>query len=504
MATTTRMTHRFLLWMSLVVLLGCQPARWQDHGFRCHAPRPSDPATGYPYYEVRGTLDDDKEIIRGIMAYHYLWSEDVPQDVDPSLFTETSHGTPEDALVAYFDALTSSRLRPDGQPKDFCSHAYKVPEPAPANASTVDALYPSYGVTLSPVTHGGVRRFRAVDVLPGSPAEEQGLLRGALVTHVNNRPTADAANDAALWKDLWPASAGQQLSLVLADGGTVTLVSRGMSAASPVRVSRILDTPDGPVGYLFPVSFDESAEPLLLESVLAFRTAGVVDVILDLRVDGGGCVAVASALSAMLAGPQRTGGRMFSRMKANPMHLNEDDPALSIPFQHHAVFTHPTLSAGTPLPALNLSRVLVLAGPDTAGNGEFIINGLRGAGVDVVVFGARSYGNPNAGYPFEVCSMAYVPVAYELLNDQRQGFGFSGIPPNCPVEDTFNAALGQEQESLLAAALAWRQQGVCAPVSKVPNAGNPGAADALLDSWRGPVHKGWNRPMARLRSRSLP
>lgn len=131
----------------------------------------------------------------------------------------------------------------------------------------------------------------------------------------------------------------------------------------------VLEAPNQRVGYLLFTGFLGPAEQELKSAVeqltAANGGAGVSDLILDLRYNGGGYLTIADQLSYMIAGAARTQGKVFSQLVFNDRtHLLTPLPMRPPCFASRTVgFSTPP---GQPLPQLGLKRVFVLT---TRGHG---------------------------------------------------------------------------------------------------------------------------------------
>jgi carboxyl-terminal processing protease len=210
----------------------------------------------------------------------------------------------------------------------------------------------------------------------------------------------------------------------------------------------------------------------LVAAIEQMRTAGVTDLVLDLRYNGGGYLFLASQLAYMIAGPARASGRTFEGIQFNNKHTSID-PVTGQPLTPVPFFS--TTRANAPLPALNLSRVHVLTGGTTCSASESIMNGLRGVGVEVIQVGSTTCGKPYGFYPEDNCGTTYFSIQFRGINaagfgDYADGFspsntsGVAGTSvPGCSVADDFTAALGDPNEDLLQTALG-RIRGQSCPV----------------------------------------
>jgi len=208
----------------------------------------------------------------------------------------------------------------------------------------------------------------------------------------------------------------------------------------------------------------------------------VVDLVLDLRYNGGGYLAIASELAYMIAGPTATAGKAFERLVFNDKVIARDpitgEPLAPIPFLATAQGFSST--AGAALPSLGLDRVFVLTGSGTCSASESVINGLRGIGVQVIQIGATTCGKPYGFSPSDNCGTTYFAIQVQGVNEQ--GFGSYGdgfVPggigpagvPGCAVADDFAHDLGDPAEARLAAALSYRETGRCPELATTTGTG---------------------------------
>ncbi|MBS0395872.1 MAG: peptidase, partial [Proteobacteria bacterium] len=316
------------------------------------------------------------------------------------------------------------------------------------------------------------------------------LARGASVVAVDGvaLATATSAQLATLNAGLFPATAGETHSLEVLDYGatqprTVSITSATVSE-TPVKYAQVLSTASGPVGYVLFSDHIAPAESELVAAVNTFKTAGITDLILDLRYNGGGYLDIASELAFMIAGPAATSGKTFEQLTFNNQYPASVDPVTGggnspTPFWSQTPGITGGLAAGQALPALSLARVFVILGGDTCSASEAIINGLSGINVPVILVGGQSCGKPYGFYPQDNCGTTYFSIEFRGVNNQ--GFGdypdgfapvndsfATGLPvsmPGCPVADDLGHALGDPAEARLAAALGYRATGTCPAAS---------------------------------------
>jgi carboxyl-terminal processing protease len=454
---------------------------------RCAVPRTgTDPTTGRPYPDVAGSTTWENHWLRSWSNAYYLWYRELP-DLDPAAYSSTAN---------YFSLLKTSATTPSGKAKDPFHFTYTTTEWV---ALTQSGASVGYGAEWSVIARTPPRRLVIAYVEPNSPAANGGLQRGAELLTVDGVDFVNANDQASVDRlnaALFPSTAGPHSFTFRQNGASFSLTMNATTVTSrPVLIAKTLTTPTGPVGYILFNDHIATAESQLVDAVRQLQAANVTDLVLDLRYNGGGYLDLASELAFMIAGPTRTAGRTFESLTFNDKAPPGTNPvtggALSpTPFRSTANFNLP---AGTPLPALNLSRVFVLTGPGTCSASESIINGLRGIDVQVIQIGSTTCGKPYGFYPQDNCGTTYFTIQFKGVNakgfgDYADGFApqntVSATPlaapvPGCSVADDYSRPLGDPLEGRLQSALAYRSTGVC-PTGPTGSAGPDATADGLV------------------------
>ncbi|MEO8937676.1 MAG: S41 family peptidase [Burkholderiaceae bacterium] len=373
----------------------------------------------------------------------YLFYRDIVP-VDP-----TAYATPE----AYFNAL----IVPS---KDRFSFV----EPQ----SVADAFFNAgqdigYGGVFKLDTNG---RLRIGFVDAGGPLALQNVARGAEITTVAGIAVASLSTS-TLNAYLFPASVGTSVTLTVLDAGQT--VPRAITVAStnvvenPLPLVQVIPldatNPLSPtVGYLLFNDQIATSEAGLVAAVDTFRSAGVGDVVIDLRYNGGGFLYIASELAYMLGGNKIAAGATFEKLMFNDKHPEKtNDPANTVPF-------YTTTKLGQSLPTLNLSRVFVITAPGTCSASESIINGLTPF-LQVIRIGGTTCGKPYGFIQTNNCGDAYFAIQFQGVNNVGFGDYPAGFAPTCAVADDFSRALGDRNEGRLAATLSYALTGSCPAVS---------------------------------------
>jgi len=286
-------------------------------------------------------------------------------------------------------------------------------------------------------------------VEPGSPAANAGLVRGDQVLTLNGRTAASiiAAND---YSALSPADAGQGLTVVVnnTDGNFTAAISSAVYALAPVPNTSVVTSPSGrKVGYIMVNDMLNQALTPMDAAFAQFKSAGVNDVVIDLRYNGGGLVSVAASLASL---PRASAsGNVVASLLYNDKQSSHNQ---SYRFQSYAN-------------ALGLSKVYVLTGSRTCSASELLINGLRPY-VNVVTVGDTTCGKPVGFLPQDDgCGNTFSVVNFESVNALNQGRYFDGFEATCAVAEDWTVPLGATSEPLLATALEHVDTGACPPTA---------------------------------------
>jgi carboxyl-terminal processing protease len=372
------------------------------------------------------SVADQNVWLRDYMQGYYYWAGLAPNP-DPKSYT---------SIKSYFEA----QFYPGSGvvPKDRWSY---IEDTAAYNQFFVEGKNLGYGFFVNGLEKQLPMKVRYVE--PQSPAGSV-LKRGDVIVSLNGRSAADlsAAQD---FSALNPAKEGEVLTAVIDSGAgpkTVTLSATNYSL-TPVSADAVLTLPSGAkAGYVVLKDFIAQADAPLAAAIANIRAAGATDLILDLRYNGGGRIATATALASLIAGASNN-GKVFTQLIHNDLKISLN-----------SVFN---LSGGN---GFAFKRVVVLTGARTCSASELVVNGLKPY-TNVSTVGGTSCGKPFGFSPVNNCGSTYSAVNFESFNAQSQGRYYDGIPASCPVADDFSGALGSPTEKLTSAALNYLQTGTC-------------------------------------------
>ena len=440
----------------------------------CGTPRTSTTSETFP--DMQGSFEDEGYWLRSWSNDTYLWYDEI-QDRDPGLYASSAAGVTE-----YFDLLKTEAITPSGNPKDRFHFTNNTAEYV---ARMQQGITFGYGAAYKLISSSAPRELVIVLVNENSPAADAGLQRGARIVTVDGVDLINGSDTDTLNAGLWPNQINEDHNFEVLDPGATERRKIAMTSAQidsdAVPETRIIDTDSGKVGYLLFTDHILTAEQKLVDAVTQMRNANVTDLVLDLRYNQGGFLYLANQMSYMIAG-SGVSGQTFSSLQ-----FNQKNPGVN-PVTGGAVSADAFLTtttenatpAGAALPTLELPqpRVFVLTTSSTCSASEAIINGLRGVDVEVIQFGSTTCGKPYGFYPQDNCGTTYFTTQFRSINADGFGDYPDGFSPANSTESTVGVTLsgcqtvddytplGEPTEPMLAAALAYRENGgVCSEPS---------------------------------------
>ena len=500
------------------------PTSWQKDYYlprstykdRCLFPRSGqEPITNRTFTDVKGTMLDELFYLRSLTRETYLWRDDLT-DMDPIPYNKVQSTFIDhvNRMNEYFQKLKTEQRTASGNPKDKFHYIQLT-------ADYVDQVFgrppPSYGINwviLSPIENNTLtppRDMRVRYVEPDSPAAETvagvpKVKRGDKVLQVNEADFI-RGNDRQL-NLVFSAPLGDSTTFVLQDVDTnqektVTLQSKNLDH-KPVNQTNILEIGEDKVGYIHYTSFaTKTSDSSVHNAIKEFKTAGVKDLVFDMRYNGGGFLDVAAMIGYMIAGETNTKNKSFSKQQFHSGAGNIDPftNRVNEPTEFHSTGRNDrsfSIPNGTKLESLDLNRVYILATERTCSASEALINGLIGADVEVVLIGDKTCGKPYGFYSHDNCGITYSTVQIQILNHKNFGAYADGLVPSsandgakvkgCKVADDFSKQLGDRTEPLLAAALKYRKDGKCPVAPSPPSPPSSIGAIASSEGGVGPTY----------------
>jgi len=359
-------------------------------------------------------------------------------------------------LSDYVDALTST-ARLQGKDR-FFTYVTSIAE---ENAYYSSGSTGGFGMRL--YVDSSARRLWVSETFEGAPALLAGIDRGAEILSIGG--TAVSAIIASqgqygLYTALGGDSAGVTRSLQIRDGAGTRNVSLTKADFNIEPVSsryglRIFTDNGRKIGYINLRTFITPAVPALRTAFATLKGQGIDEVIVDLRYNGGGAVAVAQTLASLLGGA-RHASDLFTTLKFRPEQSAENSPYY---FQAEA-------SAIAP------KRIAFIGSASTASASELVINGMRPyLRSEIALVGENTYGKPVGQIALDKseCDDRLRLIAFATVNADGQGDYYNGLAPvmeqSCRARDELQYPLGDQTEDMVARAVDFLDGRACTRIT---------------------------------------
>jgi len=285
--------------------------------------------------------------------------------------------------------------------------------------------------------------IRVAFVYRSTQAHNLGVRRSWIITRVNGT----AATTANIFDLLGPAKVGytNNITFINDKGETVDLnLTKHSIAITPVLHYEVLDQGDSRFGYMVFQDFIDTAKSELDEVFQSFTSAGIEELIVDMRYNGGGSVGVAEYLAGWLIG-RNNGGKPFVKFHHSDK-MSNLDTTLQVPVNPNG---------------LTLNRICFIGTSSTASASELIINGVKPYLGSTILAGSTTHGKPVGMYAYPFINYDYVvlPVTFKYTNANDEGDFYDGIPPDLEAEDDLSHDFGDPEEASLKAVLDYLASG---------------------------------------------
>lgn len=375
------------------------------------------------------------------MQEWYLFPDLLAADVNKAAHTN---------LQSYIDALVAPAR---AQSRDrYFTYITSIAE---ENAFFEQGETAGFGFRLGYDT--GARRVFVIETFEGTPALGQNIDRGsellAIGTSEANLQTVN--------------------SLMATQGPFGVIDAMGPDTRGTARIFRIRDTsgiervltltktdyaldpvsnrygfsiiPDGgrQVGYVNLRTFIDTAEPDLRSAYLAFRNAGVTELVIDLRYNGGGLISIAELMGDLMG--RNVNGQVFDYISFRASKAGENSTYL---FRAQPQSIQPT-------------RIAFITSDSTASASEMLINSMQPylPNTELALVGGNTFGKPVGQIALDraACDDRLRVVALRVENANRQGDYYTGlastVSQTCRADDDIRFQLGDPREDMLAVAL---------------------------------------------------
>src|SRR6056300_1310313 len=301
-------------------------------------------------------------------------------------------------------------------------------------------------------------------ILEDSDASNKNIKRGDYFTGVNGITLTVGNYRNLLFGDELSYTLNMADSIdgnLVLNGINVELTNEENFETNPIQISKTIDTNAGKIGYLMYNQFVADKSPQLNEVFGNFKSEGIIDLVVDLRYNGGGSVANCIELASMITG--QFNGEIFAKEKWNSKlttYFEERYGAERLIERFVDV-----LSDGESINSLSLNRVFILTTSSSASASELLINSLS-AYIDVVHIGEKTVGKnvgsitvydyiDNDGNKNPDHTYAMQPIVLKIANKDDFAEYTDGLEPNTAIDEEIKnlGILGDPSEPLLATAI---------------------------------------------------
>jgi C-terminal processing protease CtpA/Prc len=380
------------------------------------------------------TADVVKDAIYKSMEEWYFWNNELPAAPDASSF---------DSNEAYLDAITF---------KPLDRFSYLTTQEAFNNSFVGRNAGHGFGFAFD-----SEEKLYLSFVFSEAPAGKDGWQRGWEIIGINGKSipeykTASGGYDFKLGTS--DPGISNTFTFKLPDGSTTTRTNvKAEYQSNSVLHQEILEVGAKKVGYWVYQSFKATAglSPTSSNEVKSsmefFQAGGINELIIDLRYNGGGSVAVAEQFMNNLIQASNSNKMMYTNK------LNSLKTSLQTTTNFNKIGT------------LDLSRIVFITSRGSASASELVINSLNPY-MDLILIGDNTFGKPVGSFPLSRYNrtlvennVELVPITFATANSQGKAEYFDGFPADFSVGDSPQFNWGDSRDLRLGAALQYIQNG---------------------------------------------
>ena len=394
------------------------------------------------------SLRDRQDWVAAQMREWYLFYDTLPASLDP---------TPYASVDTYLDALTAT-ARAQNKDRHF-TYLTSIKE---ENAYYSSGSTAGFGWRFGLTADGHLYVTEAFEGAPGLAANvDRGAEILAIGTSASNLQTVASlfqsdGTGAALNTALGPDTAGTTRYFQVKDGsGTRTVaVAKSDFTLDPVssRYGAQIITDGGQrYGYVNLRTFISTADAALRTAFARFKSAGVTNIIVDMRYNGGGLLSTAVLLTNLL-GANRSTGDVMSYTSFRPEKASNNETTYFAPQTESVAAT----------------RIAFIGTRGTASASEYVINAyLPYLHANAALIGTNTYGKPVGQIPLDkaACDDRLRVIAFALQNSARQGAYYNGladtVEASCRAADDIAYPMGDPREASTRSALDFLQGKSC-------------------------------------------
>jgi hypothetical protein len=356
---------------------------------------------------------DEKQFLHNLFLTEYLWYDEVASNIDYTQYTDPR-------LM-----INNLRITP---PDEWSFTMTQQEYEDYANQKTV-----GFGF-------GYTAEFVVYLVRINAPVYEK-LFRGDKILEINGEAVTNTLVSQALNVS--------SIFTVLRDGNEIDVTLTPSEYSFNVSLGKIIIQGSKKVGYLRFDSFTESSVAEFENIFTKFHNENIDELVIDLRYNGGGSVATASALLDNINNTYASQRQMYLDWNLNYQNNNSS-----------YIFEDVDMQDGN---ELTMKRVFFLVTKNSASASEAVISALIPyLGVDnVITVGDDTHGKPVGMSGKTYGSNYYFLINFFVRNNAGDTSSFDGIPTTCIAEDDLTHLMGDENETMLKTALYYIENDSC-------------------------------------------
>lgn len=377
-------------------------------------------------------INAEKLALLDSMRIYYYWNSTIPnkENIDVKLFGSTQavldkvrHSLDKFSVVANLQQITNQFA---GVPEDFGIGALKL-----------DAQ----------------NNLRIGYVYKESPLGKEGVTRGCILQKIGGKEISSTTFNAEI------AKKQNSFEIKFLDGTVKTInASQNSYKINAILSKKIIVEGNKKIAYLAYNSFlgTPSESKIELSNVFGeFKQAGVNELILDLRYNGGGYISTMTDLVNLIA-PSSANGKILYQQKWNS----------DIQRQFGEQIAKNAVKVARQTNSLDLERVVIITTKNSASASEQTINNLKPF-LNVVTVGTTTYGKPAFNNIFAYKNTAFYLTLGVIANSNGEGDFFNGISPSILTADDVSKDFGDMEETSLKQSLNYIKTGAINPNGKL-------------------------------------
>lgn len=387
---------------------------------------------------IKTEVEDDKrhfssenEWIHDIMKNNYLFRDEMPSRPDFS----------REPIDFYNSLLSDTR----DMNKKKTSHYSRIELKESGTRAVTETK--GYGFQLIRYQIGSMILLRVLYVIPDSPAEKAGLKRGDYISEINDqqvKSSSGSGNEAIMKMKVKDDLNSPERTITM--GEPIVIDDK------PLLMYKVIEDGDRKIAYAVynhftpgvgdDITKDRRYDDELCEMSCRLAEAGVNEMVLDLRYNGGGQISCAQLISTLIA-PASAMGKIFCTLK------DVNNNVSTYRFEDNVIRNGRNL---------NLKRLYVLTTEFSASASELVINCLRPF-MDVIIIGDVTEGKNVGSRDFKHVDFNYVlkPIYCYVYNSRGEADYSNGFTPDYYHLDLNNLSkqysLGDPRETMLKMAI---------------------------------------------------